>query len=90
MRFDDRYKAESERYSEYIKAQIANGLQETVENHCACGFLIRNMKHPAMAEIGRKWFEHIQACGIQDQISFYFVKQLFPGCIRAFDESPFV
>ena len=90
MRFDQRYKAESERYRQYIHAQIAKGLQETVEDHCACGFLIRNMKHPATAAIGRTWFEHIQECGIQDQLSFYFVKQLFPGCIHAFAEIPFL
>jgi protein gp37 len=34
--------------------------------------------------IGEKWYEDIKEAGIQDQISFFFVKQLFPN-IKPFD-----
>ena len=74
----------------YILHQVNNGLSEYVENHCACGFLIRNMKHEKMNELNSTWYKHIQDCGIQDQISFFFVKQLFTDYIYPFSEIPFV
>jgi hypothetical protein len=86
----DRYMLESEKYKNYIKNQIQNGLSEITKHHCACGFLIRNMKHEKMNELNTTWYRHIQECGIQDQISFFFVKQLFTEYILSFTEMPFV
>jgi hypothetical protein len=85
-----RYQLESGKYKKYIRAQIDNGLSETVITHCACGFLIRNMKHDKNIEISTTWYNHIQECGIQDQISFFFVKQLFNEYIHPFIEYPYV
>jgi hypothetical protein len=86
-----RYRIESEKYKSYITNQLKNGLSDNVPNHCACGFLIRNMKHEKMIEINTTWYKHIQECGIQDQISFFFVKQLFNSeYILPFIEIPFV
>ena len=85
-----RYILESEKYKKYISNQVKNGLSEITENHCACGFLIRNMKHEKIIEINNTWYQHIQECGIQDQISFFFVKQIFNDCIYPFTEIPFV
>jgi hypothetical protein len=47
------------------------------------------MKHVKMVEINTTWYEHINECGIQDQISFFFVKQLFNDNIYPFVENPF-
>ena len=85
----EKYILESERYSKYISNQLNNGLSEEVEHHCACGFLIRNMKHEKINELNTTWYNHIQECGIQDQISFFFVKQLFHDFIHPFAENPF-
>lgn len=85
-----RYVLEKKRYETYIESQIRKGLSDTTEHHCACGFLIRNMKHERMVELNTTWYSHIQECGIQDQISFFFVKQLFPNDILSFKELPFV
>ena len=85
----ERYKINSDQYIQYIKNQINSGLSETVQKHCACGFLIRNMKHSKMIELNNTWYNHIQECGIQDQISFFFVKQLFNDYIYPFTENPF-
>ena len=41
----DRYRIQCERYKDYINNQVENGLTTTTQTHCACGFLIRNMKH---------------------------------------------
>jgi hypothetical protein len=84
-----RYLLESVKYETYIKNQVNNGLSEETEHHCACGFLIRNMKHAKIIELNTTWYNHIQECGIQDQISFFFVKQLFSDCIYSFTEVPF-
>ena len=43
-----------------------------------------------MIELNNTWYKHIQECGIQCQISFFFVKQLFPDIIVSFTENPFV
>ena len=85
----DRYVLESDKYKNYINNQIKNGLSEVTEHHCACGFMIRNMKHSKINELNNTWYQHIQECGIQDQISFFFVKQLFNGDILSFTENPF-
>lgn len=85
-----RYVIENEKYKKYINKQINNGLKESTKTHCMCGFLIRNMRHYKIKEINNKWYEHIQECGIQDQISFFFVKQLFDEHILSFKNNPFM
>jgi hypothetical protein len=85
-----RYKIQSHAYKKYINAQVVLGLKTETPYHCQCGFLIRNMKHPEINNIGETWLQHIQMCGIQDQISFFFVKQLFSDYILPFKEIPFV
>lgn len=85
-----RYKIQSDAYKQYIKSQIDAGLKSETPYHCQCGFMIRNMKHPEVNNIGEMWLKHIQMCGIQDQISFFFVKQLFSDHILPFREIPFV
>lgn len=85
-----RYCLESEKYRKYIQTQINNGLDKITPHHAATGFLIRNMKHEKMNEINDTWYQHIQECGIQCQISFFFVKQLFRGHIHFFTEIPFI
>jgi hypothetical protein len=84
--FQHRYKTQEEQYRKYIDGQISNGLSpdiDTDEFHLACGFIIRDMTHPKTLEINKTWYEHIQLCGIQDQISFFFVKQLFKAYIKS-------
>jgi hypothetical protein len=85
-----RYSLECEKYKTYIQNQVNAGLNENTPYHCACGFLIRNMKHEKMVELNTTWYKHIQECGIQDQISFFFVKQLFTDYIHPFSEYPFL
>jgi hypothetical protein len=55
-----RYYLQKEKYINYINGQINNGLSETTTNHCACGFLIRNMKHEKIIDINNTWYNHIQ------------------------------
>jgi len=87
--WQQRYLVEYDQYVKYIEKQLSSGLSETTGYHCACGFLVRNMKHPVIHELNETWYQHIEECGIQDQISFFFVKQLFDCYIHAFREVPF-
>jgi hypothetical protein len=87
----ERYKIHSDNYERYIHDQIKNGLSETTtQDHCMTGLLIRNMKHSHIQDINNTWYQHIQDCGIECQIAFFFVKQLFPDDIFSFSEFPFI
>ena len=86
----DRYKIESVKYQQFIANQEKNGFSLVTDYHCVTGFLIRNMKHEKIIEINKTWYQHIQECGIQCQISFFFTKQLFKDYIHPFSEIPFV
>jgi len=87
--FQKRYQLESEKYRNYIAKQVSVGLSVYTKQHCQTGFMIKNMKHKKMIEINTIWFKHIQECGIQCQISFHFVKQLFDEFIYPFTDSPY-
>jgi len=76
-----RYKLQEDRYKTYINQQASNGLKLTTPIHFKCGVIMRNMKSPKTIEINNAWYDHINQCGIQDQISFFFVKQMFEGFI---------
>lgn len=84
-----RYQAQKKMYEFYIESQLKFGLQSSTPSHYMCGFIIRNMTHPKIRDINLTWYDHILQCGIQDQISFYFVKQLFEDCITHFNQDPF-
>jgi hypothetical protein len=85
----ERYRIQSDQYRQYIQKQVSHGLSETTTKHCTCNFLIRNMKHEKTNLINETWFEHIQECGIQDQISFFFVKQIYDAYIFPFTDSQY-
>lgn len=72
----ERYKSLSDQIHAYVYKQLDKGLIDTTEWHAACGIIIRKMTKNA-ARINEKWYKNIIKCGIQDQISFFFVKQLF-------------
>ena len=87
--YAERYRSESKKYKNYIKNQVNAGLSTSTHKYCATGFMIKNQKHEKLIEINTTWFKHIQECGIQCQISFHFVKQLFDEFIYPFTEYPF-
>jgi hypothetical protein len=85
----DRYVLQREQYCNYINKQVTNGLHPSTMIHCACGLLIRNMRHSYINNINTTWYDHLLECGIQDQISFFFIKQHYMDYIHAFREYPF-
>jgi hypothetical protein len=84
----DRYIMQKDQYTTYINKQLDNGLNKITKTHATCCVLIRNMKHPKIKDINNTWYKHIEECGIQDQISFFFIKQLYKDVIYIFNESP--
>jgi hypothetical protein len=75
-----RYAVERENYEKYMAEQIASGLLETDDIHFATGFIIRKNCMEAR-HLGEIWYHHIKMCGIECQISFFFVQQMFKGGI---------
>ena len=86
----ERYKREGERYERYIQSQLDKGMKKVTKTHCATGFLIRNMRHPRIQKLDKVWYKHIQKCGIECQIAFFFAKQAFENDIYVMTEYPFV
>lgn len=82
-----RYMKDRYKYETYATAQINSGLRAFTKDHMMCGFIVRRMKNDMVNKLNETWYQHILMCGIQDQISFFFVKQLFPeSLIKCFDE----
>jgi hypothetical protein len=73
-----RYAIDKQRYKKYIVKQLARGYNEEVETHFQTGFIIRKGD---CRDINEAWFKDIQEAGIECQISFFFVQQMFPGAI---------
>jgi len=71
-----RYSANRNTYSSYIKEQVSSGLKNTVNHHYETGFIVRKSGEETN-RIGDKWYEHIKRAGIECQISFFFIQQLF-------------
>jgi hypothetical protein len=72
-----RYRDDRDKYYKYINDKINEGFKDTTTMHARTGYIIRNMKHKDVISLNEKWYEEIMKCGIQCQISFFFVKQLF-------------
>lgn len=86
----ERYRLQEDQMKQYIASQVSQGLTVMNDELFATGFLIRNMKHEKIHEINETWYQHIQQCGIQCQISFFFVRQLFSPWIHSFKEYPYL
>ena len=74
----ERYKAEKVKYENYIYKQMIYGLTdyESNSNHYTTHFIIRK-NNDIIKELNNKWYEHIKECGIECQISFYFIQQIY-------------
>jgi hypothetical protein len=81
-----RYEAERDKYETYMSEQIQSGLLEVDDIHYATGFIVRK-NNIEMRKLGDVWYRHILACGIECQISFFFVQQLFKG--KIYDIEPY-
>lgn len=75
-----RYRIHQPRYAQYISTMLRMGFEDLPLRH-NCGFRIQK-QGPLARQIGETWYAHIGLCGIEDQISWQFVVQQFPGAIH--------
>lgn len=71
-----RYKAQWNKTVAYITEELENGSQLACQMYWTSAIL-RNMRHSDTIEINNKWWEHINRCGIECQISFDIIAQKF-------------
>jgi len=76
INYQERYYIEKDKYYDYINKQLDDGAEDTLENHYQTGFIIRK-KDSKTNEINQEWYNHILECGIECQISFFFIQQLY-------------
>ena len=73
-----RYRTQKEMMKVYIEEQMTEkGLSFRGEYMFWCCFMLRDTQHPLYTEINETWMSHIQKCGIEDQVSFFFIYQIF-------------
>jgi len=68
----------------YMEEEVSLGFKLHGERHFQTGVIIYNLRNPDTLKIQNLWMEHIMRCGIQCQISFYFIAQRFPKSIDEF------
>jgi hypothetical protein len=72
----ERYAIEKDKYKNYIENQLNNGLSETDDVHYTTHFIIRKKSNMTNI-INELWYKHILECGIECQISFFFIQQIY-------------
>jgi hypothetical protein len=68
-----RYKTQKEKMLSYIERQ-KNYYSVKTDDHFVTGFIIRK-NNDIINSMNEMWYEHIKDCGIECQISFFFIKQ---------------
>eukprot|EP00928_Gymnodinium_smaydae_P063321 TRINITY_DN46945_c0_g1_i1.p1 TRINITY_DN46945_c0_g1~~TRINITY_DN46945_c0_g1_i1.p1 ORF type:complete len:292 (-),score=40.44 TRINITY_DN46945_c0_g1_i1:65-940(-) len=79
-----RYKRQAARLEAYVYAQQRLGFATEARALYQAGFIIYNQRHPETSRLQSVWMRHIGEAGINDQVSLYFVAQLFNQHIMEF------
>ena len=79
----ERYAWQRSQMEHYIKQKLSQGYLETLPIHFWCSFIIRNMRNDTIKAFGETWYSNILDCGIEDQVSMFFVYQDFPDSVYA-------
>lgn len=80
----DKYRLQKEKNETYIQKQLQNGFNEYIPHHFTTQFIIRKNSE-LTSQINETWYNHILECGIECQISFSFVQQLYLNHILPLD-----
>jgi hypothetical protein len=73
----ERYRRQKARIVSYMAEQGAAGLASDGHRHFATGLLLWRLGQPGCATLQDTWHGHIGKCGIECQISFCYIAQLF-------------
>lgn len=71
-----RYKSQWQQTVTYITEELNNGAQLECQMYWTSAIL-RNMRHLDTIRVNELWWEHINRCGIECQISFNIIAQKF-------------
>ena len=80
--YQERYANERERIEKYIEQKDQEGYRRDCEDFLLTGYIFRKMKDPQVERIGEEWYEEIQKCGLECQISFHYMFQKFKDLIK--------
>ena len=72
----ERYREGRKELYTYIQNKLDNGFKEDGDLFWT-SIIFRDMSHPQINEIGEAWYNEVLKCGIECQISFFFVAQKF-------------
>jgi len=84
-----RYKHQKNKILNYVHEQRKIYTQEP-NTFFGCSIILRKTNDPKSIEICERWFEHINMCGIQDQISFYFITLMYERYIGVMRRETFI
>jgi len=82
----ERYVRDKERMERYLNDKLNEGYLLTLPMHYETGFIVRNQKDVSVKKFNETWYDEILKCGIQCQISFFFVQQLCPNMVQSLCE----
>lgn len=75
--FQPRYLKDRQRIVSYVEEELAAGWSAKLPIHHGCNISVRNQRHADIEAMNTTWWSHIQRCGVQDQVSFHFICQMF-------------
>lgn len=75
-----KYRSQYVQIVAYITEELKNGANLACQMY-ATGAILRNMRHSDTIKINNMWWEHLNRCGIECQISFNVIAQKFNSII---------
>ena len=82
----ERYMKDKEKIDRYLNNKLNEGYSLTLPMHYETGFIVRNQKDVSVKKFNETWYNEILKCGIQCQISFFFVQQMCPDMVQSICE----
>ena len=79
----EKYVQDNERIMNYINNKKEEGYNLTLPMHYMTGFIIRKQHDDNVVRLNETWHSEIIKCGIQCQISFFFVQQICKGTVTS-------
>jgi predicted O-methyltransferase YrrM len=71
----EKYKNEEINYVNYINKMIKNGYNQYYKDGFLCGGINIRKNNEISKKFGLEWFNNILECGIQDQLTLFFISQ---------------
>jgi len=87
--FQPRYANQRAQICAYIGDSLRRGYRASMPIHFGCNMFVRDMRHEDTTPLGEMWMDHTNQVGLQDQISFHFVAQVFPEILPIAQEFGF-